>query len=78
MPATPPTSRRTPQANDVLVKGVILGLIGLILLVAPYFMPGTPLRDMFIQSRVVGWFAFVLGLAFMAKDGLRRLRQRRG
>lgn len=69
---------RTPTANDTLVKGVILALIGLVLLIAPHFMGATPLRDMFAQAQVVGWFALVLGLAFMGKEGLRRLRQRRG
>lgn len=77
MPVTPPTSRRNPTANDVLVKGVILALIGLVLLVAPHFMGSTSLRDLFTQANVVGWFALALGLAFLAKDGLRRLRASR-
>lgn len=72
------SSFRKPTANDTLVRGVILALIGLVLLIAPHFMGATPLRDMFTQAQVVGWFALVLGLAFIGKDGLRRLRQQRG
>lgn len=72
------SSVRKSTASDVLVKGVILALIGLVLLIAPHFMGSTSLRDMFVQAQTVGWFALVLGLAFVAKDGLRRLRERRG
>ena len=72
------SSVRKPTASDVLVKGVILALIGLVLLIAPHFMGATPLRDMFSQAQVVGWFALVLGIAFIARDTLHRLRQRRG
>lgn len=72
------SSVRKSTASDVLVKGVILALIGLVLLIAPHFMGATSLRDMFVQAQTVGWFALVLGLAFVAKDGLRRLRERRG
>ena len=71
------SSFRKPTANDVLVKGVILALIGLTLLIAPHFLSASPLRDMFEQARVVGWFALALGLAFMGRDGLRRLREKR-
>ena len=70
-------SLRKPTPNDVLVKGVILAMIGLILLIAPHFMSASPLSDMFRQASVVGWFALVLGLAFIGKDGLHRLRQQR-
>jgi uncharacterized membrane protein len=70
---------RQPTASDTLVRGVILALIGLIVLIAPHFMhPSSPLRDMLVHAHVVGWFALVLGLAFIGKDGLRRLREKRG
>lgn len=72
------SSFRKPTVNDTLVRGVILALIGLVLLVAPQFMSESPLRGLFVQASVVAWFALALGLAFVAKDGLRRLRQRGG
>lgn len=72
------SSFRKPTASDVLVKGVILALIGLVLLIAPHFMHDSPLRGLLVQAHAVGWFSLVLGLAFMGMDGLRRLRQRKG
>ena len=72
------SSFRKPTANDTLVRGVILALIGLVLLIAPHFMSDSPLRGLFVQASVVAWFALALGLAFVGKDGLRRLREQRG
>ena len=73
------SSRRAlsaPPAHDLLTRGVILALIGLVLLIAPHFMHATALRDMFVGARIVGWFALVLGLAFMGQFLLRRRKAR--
>lgn len=65
MPQQRSPSSARPRNHDMLVRGVILALIGLILIIAPHFMDATPLRDMFTQGQVVAWFALVLGAAFM-------------
>lgn len=59
-------------ANEILIKGLILAIIGLVLLIAPYFMHATPLRDMFVSAYLAGWFALVLGLAFVGQFLVRR------
>lgn len=68
------SSFRQPTASDTMVRGVILALIGLVMLIAPHFMLATPFRDLLTQAHIVAWFSLVLGLAFIGKDWLRRLR----
>lgn len=50
---------------DLAWKGGLCSLIGLAVLLGPRFMPPSGMRDTIIQSAVVGWFALVLGLAFI-------------
>jgi uncharacterized membrane protein HdeD (DUF308 family) len=65
-----PTPRATDPArkanNELLQKGVLIALIGLAVLVAPLFMAASPVREVIASSAVVGWFALVLGAAFVA------------
>lgn len=58
--------------NDLMIKGVTCAIIGLVVLVAPFFMQASDLRNIFLQAHVVGWFALVLGLAFVVQGQLRR------
>ena len=77
-----PTQRSQPSTrplnNDMLVRGVILALIGLVLIVAPHFMSASPTRELFEHARIPAWFALVLGLAFMGQYGWMRHQQKRG
>jgi len=67
---------RHPLNNDMLVRGVILVLIGLVLIIAPHFMSASPTREFFEHARIPAWFALVLGAAFMGQYLLRRRKQR--
>jgi len=64
------TSRK--ENTDVLQRGIMCTLIGLAVLLGPSFMAPSGMRDMVAQSYIVGWFALVLGVAFLALY-LRRL-----
>lgn len=70
-----PKSSRSPLNNDMLVRGVILVLIGLVLLIAPHFMAASPTRELFVHARIPAWFALVLGAAFMGQYALRRRKE---
>ena len=60
--------------SELLFKGVTLALIGLVILLAPYVARSSSVRDLMNQAALVGWFALVLGLAFLAQYGLRKRR----
>ncbi|MFZ7318840.1 hypothetical protein ACLS0R_05620 [Comamonas jiangduensis] len=74
------SQRSKPSAptlnNDMLVRGVILVLIGLILIIAPRFMSATPTRELFEHARIPAWFSLVLGAAFVGQYALRRRKQK--
>ncbi len=57
-------SRANKTRHDLLIKGLLLAGIGLVVLLAPQWMPPSSMRDLLAQSSAVGWFALVLGLAF--------------
>ena len=69
-----PSSKR--QDSELLFKGAICALIGAIILVAPYVARSTGVRELMAQGHVVGWFALVLGLAFVVQFLVRRARKR--
>lgn len=60
-------SRLDKTRHDMAWRGGLCTAIGLIVLLAPMFMAATPLRDTLAQSALVGWFALVLGLAFIGQ-----------
>lgn len=64
LPSTPPKSK---ARNEVLIKGLTIAFIGLIILLAPVFKPDSGIAQLFAQSHIVGWFALVLGLAFIGQ-----------
>lgn len=81
MPAPTPAPRQAPASKadkEVLFKGVTCALIGLVILLAPYVARATSVRELMTQASLVGWFAFVLGLAFIVQYGVRRAKARRG
>ena len=80
MPAPTPAPRQVPASKadkEVLFKGVTCALIGLVILVAPYVAPSASVRELMSQASLVGWFAFVLGLAFIVLYAVRRAKVRR-
>jgi uncharacterized membrane protein HdeD (DUF308 family) len=59
--------------NELLVKGVLCLLIGAGVLVSPYFITSPGMQSIVAQSSLVGWFAVVLGAAFVGLYARRRM-----
>ena len=65
--------------NDMLWKGLVCAAIGLAVLLSPYFLKSPALLEAVSGSALVGWFALVLGCAFIGQYLLRRRKAiRRG
>jgi VIT1/CCC1 family predicted Fe2+/Mn2+ transporter len=60
--------------KDLLTKGLVIAFIGAAVLLAPYFITSPAMRDVIAQSALVGWFALVLGGAFVVRWLLRRTK----
>lgn len=58
--------------KDLLIKGLFLSLLGLFVLVSPPFIKAPGFAAAVSGSSVVGWFALVLGIAFLGRWALRR------
>ncbi len=67
-----PSRQRDKNANDLLIKGIVVALIGLAVLLAPYFSQSPEMQAILAGSALVGWFALVLGGAFIVQYVLRR------
>ncbi len=70
-----PASRQadTKANNDVLIKGILCIMIGLGVVVSPYFITSPGMQGIVANTAVVGWFALVLGLGFIGVYVKRRL-----
>ena len=77
-----PTRRPNNSANrqsdrkansDLLIKGVLCALIGLGVLLSPYFVTSPGMQGIVANSSLVGWFALVLGVAFIGLYVRRRV-----
>ena len=75
--AEAPPARLTQSDKDLLIKGILCVVIGGIVLVAPGFLSNPATRDMVAQAAVVGWFALVLGCAFIGLHLRRRAQTTR-
>lgn len=67
MAADPKKARK-----DLLLKGFLLCFIGLAVLVSPAFISAPGFMAAVGGSSVVGWFALVLGTAFLAQWAWRK------
>lgn len=63
----PSAPQKSKSRNEILIKGMTIALIGIIILLAPVFKPESGIGQLFAQSYLVGWFALVLGLAFIGQ-----------
>lgn len=60
--------------RDLLIKGLLLCFIGVLVLVSPMVIRAPGFSEAVGGSSVVGWFALVLGIAFVAQWLARRNR----
>ena len=66
LPSKKPSSKvNTKTNNELAIKGILCILIGLGVVVSPYFISSPGMQGIVASSAAVGWFALVLGLAFM-------------
>ena len=73
-PANSTTRKAHKQANtDLVIKAVLCVLIGLGVLLSPHYLTSPGLQGIVAKTSLVGWFALVLGGAFLALYGRRRL-----
>lgn len=70
MPATPPRK----QNAEMLFKGVVCALIGAVILLGPYVARSPSVQELMRQAALVGWFSFVLGVAFIVRALWQRWR----
>ena len=77
----PPTQAPTQQPNkkintkannELAIKGILCILIGLGVVLSPYFVTSPGMQGIVAKSAAVGWFALVLGLAFVGLYARRR------
>lgn len=66
-----PTPTTKPD-QDLLFKALVLVLIGAVVLIGPYVARSPAVQELLIGARVAGWFALVLGLAFLGQYFRRR------
>jgi hypothetical protein len=60
--------------NELAIKGVMLTLIGGGVLASPYFITSPGMQGIVAKSSLVGWFALVLGIAFLGLYARRRMK----
>ena len=73
-PANSTTRKADKQANnDLVIKTVLCVLIGLGVLLSPHYITSPGMQGIVAKTSLVGWFALVLGVAFLALYGRRRL-----
>ena len=75
LPATPGAAATWTIVQTI--KGVTCAVIGLVILLAPQFMAPGGIVQMMAQSYLVGWFALLLGTAFIVLFAVRRSKARR-
>ncbi|MBI2729097.1 MAG: hypothetical protein HYX42_22905 [Polaromonas sp.] len=63
----------TKANNELAMKGILLTMIGLGVLVSPYFITSPGMQGIVAKSTLVGWFALVLGIAFLGVFFRRRM-----
>lgn len=68
-----PSSQRSNKANsELLQKGILCALIGLTVLVSPYFIKSPGMQSIVARASLVGWFSLVLGCALVVRYAMRR------
>ena len=72
-PTEQPAKKTNTKANNELaIKGILCIMIGLGVVASPYFITSPGMQSIVASSAAVGWFALVLGLAFVGLYARRR------
>ena len=72
-PTQKSSSKRNTKANNQLaIKGILCFMIGLSVVLSPYFTTSPGMQGIVAQSAVVGWFSLALGVAFVGLYAKRR------
>jgi len=78
-PTQQPNKKTNNKANNELaIKGILCIMIGLGVVVSPYFITSPGMQGIVAKSAAVGWFALVLGLAFVGLYARRRMAGKAG
>jgi len=77
-PTRRPNNAVTRQADkksngELLLKGILCALIGLGVLLSPHFITSPGMQGIVANASLVGWFALVLGIAFIGLHLRRRM-----
>lgn len=73
-PNNPATRKADKQASsDLMIKAILCLMIGLGVLVSPQYIASPGMQDIVAKAALIGWFALVLGGAFLALYIQRRL-----
>ena len=75
-PTRQPAKASNKTNNELLIKGILCALIGLGVLISPYFISSPGMQGIVAKSALVGWFALVLGCAFIGLYAWRRMAGR--
>ena len=70
------TQAHSKTDQDLLFKGIVIALIGVVILLGPFFARSPAVQELLSGGQVVGWFALVLGVALLGRYGLRRRARR--
>ena len=68
----PSKTLQTKANNELAIKGILCIMIGLGVVLSPYFITSPGMQGIVSKSAAVGWFALVLGLAFVGLYARRR------
>ena len=71
-PIRPSEAQIRKADQDLLFKGIVIVLIGVAILLGPYVARSPAVQELLNNGQVVGWFALVLGVAFLGQYFLRR------
>jgi hypothetical protein len=74
----PHNKQNTKADNELALKSILCVLIGLGVLVSPYFITSPGMQSIVAKSTLVGWFALVLGIGFGVAWARRRLAAKPG
>ena len=75
-PTQKPVNKVNTKANNELaIKGILCIMIGLGVVISPYFISSPGMQGIVAKSAAVGWFALVLGIAFLGLYARRRMNK---